>query len=236
MSFVLERLRMDTRRRAVVVRDVQRLTPAYHRVVFEGEELEGFASPGADDHIKIFWGEESREFTPAEVGEGRLAVDFVLHGAGLASTWAQRARPGDGVVIGGPRGSLLVRGEPDWWLLAGDLTALPAIRRRAAEALPGTPVDVIVLADSPDDVQPVESPGDLRVRWVHPAAGAPSGDVTPLIDVLDALPPRAGHGFAFIAAEQSIVKPARELLDARGVPLEHSVVKGYWKRGSEAGH
>ncbi|WP_333783469.1 SIP domain-containing protein [Microbacterium albipurpureum] len=36
----------------------------------------------------------------------------------------------------------------------------------------------------------------------------------------------------FIAAEQSIVKPGRELLLERwGVPADQTVIKGYWKRG-----
>ena len=39
-----------------------------------------------------------------------------------------------------------------------------------------------------------------------------------------------GDGFAFIAAEQSVVAPGRALLTARGVDLERAVVKGYWKR------
>jgi len=253
-TFTLTRQPLELRRRRVRVRETHQVTPAYLRVVFEGSDLAGFSSLAADDHLRIFFppageplpqpdgdgmpaGLRSREYTPfAWDGRGWLAIDFVLHGEGVASTWAQRARPGDEVFIGGPRGSLVMAGAPDWWLLAGDLTALPAIRRHLAAVAPGTPVDVVLLSDDPADLQELTSPGELTVRWVHPVAGSRPGDVTPLLDALRHLPTHPGDGFAFIAAEQAVVAPARAFLTARGVDLERAVVKGYWKRGEAEYH
>ena len=129
-----------------------------------------------------------------------------------------------------PRGSLVLTGEPAWWLLAGDLTALPAIRRHLAAVAPGTPVDVLLVSDDAADEQDLVSPGQLHLRWVHPEPGSRPGEVGVLLDALAQIPARAGDGFAFIAAEQSVVAPGRALLTARGVDLERAVVKGYWKR------
>jgi NADPH-dependent ferric siderophore reductase len=60
---------------------------------------------------------------------GELMIDFVVHGAGPASSWAASAKPGDRLAKGGPRGSRVLAGTPDWCVLAGDETALPAIGR-----------------------------------------------------------------------------------------------------------
>ncbi|MGC3954258.1 MAG: siderophore-interacting protein [Propionicimonas sp.] len=253
-AFTLTRQPLELRRRRVRVRELHQLTPAYRRVVFEGTDLAGFASPAADDHLRIFFppageplpqpegdgmpaGLQSREYTPfAWDGRGWLVIDFVLHGEGVASDWVRQAEVGDEVFIGGPRGSLVMAGAPDWWLLAGDLTALPAIRRHLAAVAPGTPVDVVLLSDDPADEQELSSQGDLNLRWVHPAAGARPGDVAPLLAALQELPHRQGDGFAFIAAEQAVVAPARGYLTARGVELGRAVVKGYWKRGEAEYH
>lgn len=253
-AFSLTRQPLELRRRRVAVRGIEQLTPAYRRVEFVGDDLAGFTSLGADDHLRIFFpqpgeplpptptegmpaGLSSREYTPvAWDGVGRLSIDFVLHGTGLASTWATGATVGDEVFIGGPRGSMVMDGTPQWWLLAGDLTALPAIRRHLAAVAPGVPVDVLLLSDDPADEQQLSSPGELTVRWIRPDGGAPTGDVAPLLAGLAATPTREGDGFAFIAAEQAVVAPAREFLTARGVDLTRAVVKGYWKRGEAEYH
>lgn len=253
-AFTLTRQPNELRRRRVRVRDIHQITPAYRRVVLEGPDLAGFTSPGSDDHLRIFFppagqplpeptddgmpaGLESREYTPfAWDGRSWLALDFVLHGHGLASAWAQSARPGDEVFLGGPRGSLVMDGSPDWWLLAGDLTALPAIRRHLAAVPAGTPVDVVLLSNDPADEQELTSAGDLNLAWVHPSPGSAPGDVTALLEALAGLPAREGDGFAFIAAEQAVVSPARAYLIERGVDLERAVVKGYWKRGTSEYH
>ncbi|MDQ7992466.1 MAG: siderophore-interacting protein [Propionicimonas sp.] len=253
-AFSLTRQPLEVRRRRVRVARIERITPAYRRVEFAGDDLAGFDSPGADDHVRIFFpppgeplppapddglpaGLASREYTPVEWdGAGRLTVDFVLHGEGVATDWAASAGVGDEVFLGGPRGSLVMTGSPAWWLLAGDLSALPAIRRHLRAVPPGTPVDVVLLSDDPADEQEASSPGDLGLAWVHPAAGAPVGDVTPLLEALAGLPRRDGDGFAFVAAEQTLVAPARELLAARGIDLQRAVVKGYWKRGEAEYH
>jgi len=240
MPFTLTRVPLEPRRRRITVRAVEDLGPHYRRVTFEGADLLGFDSPGADDHIRIFLpppggrlpasleGIElaSREFTPAAFDGERLAIDFVLHGGGAASDWAERAGPGDEVLVGGPRGSMRIEGRPDWWLLAGDLTALPAIRRFLGDVPAEAAVDVIVLAEDPADERALGPVGGRRVAWVRSLDG--------LVAALDEAPARAGEGFAFIAAEQGVVKPARAWLERRGVGPDHAVVKGYWREGLTA--
>lgn len=242
----LVRAELQHRPRAVRVIEVTDLTPTYRRITMAGD-FSDFASLGADDHLRLFVvpadavldedpdvrlaqlrEHPSREFTPVAWDAGSLTLDFVLHGEGPASTWAATAVPGSLAATGGPRGSLVIEGAPDWWLLAGDRTALPAIRRYLGLVAPGTPVDVLLIAEDPADEQSLESAGELTVTWCRSQAE--------LVESLPAVPAREGEGFAFIAAEQSIVKSGREFLAARGHSLERAVVKGYWKRDGAEDH
>jgi len=242
MPFALSRLPLEPRRRRIAVRTVEDpgVAPNYRRVVFEGTELAGFDSPGADDHIRIFLpraGETlpadvdaaalaSREFTPAAYGPDTLTIDFVLHGTGPASEWAGAARPGDEILVGGPRGSMVIDGDPDWWLLAGDLTALPAMRRLLALAPESVPVEAIVLAEDANADPGFGERADLRSHVVH--------SLDELLARLRAAQLPEGEGFAFVAAEQAVVGPAREILTHKGVDLAKASVKGYWRRGLSA--
>ena len=241
MNFSLSRTPLTNGPRRVRVRRVENLTPTYRRIALEGD-FAGFDSLGADDHLRLFFAPAelevtelsqlgdvpSREYTPVSWGPDELVLDFVVHGEGPGSAWAEAATPGAGAMVGGPRGSQVIEGRPDHWLLAGDRTALPAIRRFAAQPEAGVPVEVIAIAHDPADEQEVASAGELRTTWVR--------DLPALLEALAAVPRRDGDGFAFVAAEQSVVKPARAALVELGFDLERSVVKGYWKRNEAEYH
>ncbi|GGK87543.1 siderophore-interacting protein [Sphaerisporangium melleum] len=119
-----------------------------------------------------------RTYTAGAVRHGarELDVEFVLHGAtGPASRWAETARPGDPLVVIGP--DARHRGEAggrEWspppdatrLLLAGDETAVPAIRA-IAESLPAH-VYAEVILEVPDhaDGRPLLVPPGVRVTWL----------------------------------------------------------------------
>ncbi len=118
-------------------------------------------------------------------GEGiekRLYVDFVLHpGAhGPGSDWAGAAKPGDEILVAGPKlgepygGIEWLPGDATRLLLVGDETAVPAI----VSILESLPVDATGSAflEVPvaGDVQEVSAPEGLQVSWL-PREGAPVG-------------------------------------------------------------
>lgn len=244
-GFSIERRRLDLRFRSVTLAAREWLAPNYVRVRLAGADLEGFDSLGADDHMRLFFApgptsdvEElraspSREYTPLAWGEDWLDVEFAVHGdEGVAAPWAASAPLGSFVGVGGPRGSAVISGEPGAWLLAGDETTIPAIRRFAA-LIPGdAPARIVIEVVSPDHEVAV----DASVEWLH-RGDAPAGSA--LIAFLDGLGESDIVGddpFCFIAAEQSIVKPGRALLERWGVEPSKAVVKGYWKRGEAEYH
>jgi ferric-chelate reductase (NADPH) len=132
--------------------------------VLGGEALEGFVStaltttpsffpePGAAftppqvTEEGINWGEgvrpATRDYTPLYDAERHeLAYDFFIHDGGIASRWALEAKVGDKLVIGGPRGSLVVPEDYAWQLYVCDESGMPALRRRllGLRQLPVTP-------------------------------------------------------------------------------------------------
>lgn len=133
-----------------------------------------------------------RTYTARErLGTGadtRLEVDVVVHddadaaASGPGATWALQARVGDRALVLAPRAGHAFGGI-EWdpldarrVLLAGDETALPAIRgilRDLPDDARGTAVvEVPTGADVPDDVV---APGGVDVHWL-PRDGGPRGD------------------------------------------------------------
>ena len=63
-----------------------------------------------------------------DAADQAITLDFADHGnAGPASTWANVAEPGDPMTIRGPGETKLAAANADWHLLAGDMSALPAL-------------------------------------------------------------------------------------------------------------
>ncbi|WES64213.1 siderophore-interacting protein [Microbacter sp. GSS18] len=249
-AFSLERRMLELRFRSVRLAAREMLTPSYVRIRLEGDELHGFQSLGADDHIRVFFpdGEvdsieqlraaPSREYTPLEWGDDWLDLEFAIHGdEGVAAPWAATAPLGSPAGVGGPRGSKVLTGRPAAWFLAGDETAVPAIRRWAglmdADAVGRILVEV---ADRRHEL-PIEAPSGVEMVQVHRGLRPSGAALIDRIDALGADDRPDGSVLGFVAAESAIVKPARALLlDRWGLSLEQISVRGYWKRGETEYH
>ncbi|WP_448390227.1 siderophore-interacting protein [Microbacterium aurum] len=251
-SFTLSRTGLELRFRQVHLAARQWLTADYVRIRLEGADLRGFTSLGSDDHIRVFFPDTppasveelraapSREYTPLawDADEGWLDLEFAIHGdQGVAAPWAATAEIGAIAGVGGPRGSMLMTGRPDGWLLAGDETAVPAMRRFThlmdADAVGRILVEV---ADG-DHELPLDAPAGVVVEQVHRAGAAAGTALAARLDALTAADRPAGDVFGFVAAEQAIVTHGRALLlDRWGLDTDHVVVKGYWKRGTDEYH
>ncbi|QOC24449.1 MULTISPECIES: siderophore-interacting protein [Microbacterium] len=263
-AFRLERRPLELRFRRAQLTARQWLTPAYVRVRVSGADLRGFDSPGADDHLRLFFPDAppasleelraapSREYTPLawDAEEGWLDIEFALHGAengadngadggdnGVAAAWARDAEPGAAIGVGGPRGSMVLTGRPDGWLLAGDETAVPAMRR-FAHLMDADAVGRILVETSDEAHElPISAPPGVIVEQVHRGGTAAGVALAHRLDALGAADRPAGDVFGFVAAEQGIVRPGRALLVERwGLPADRIVVKGYWKRGESEYH
>lgn len=247
-----------TARRATVLR-VQRVAPPIVRVTVSGPEFGDFTSAGPADHVRVFFpdaatgelvaptpapaGEDgivrpdratiSRDFTPLPRAVGariELDLDFFVHpDPGPASSWAESARPGDELVVVGPRGSRRAPQNIDALLLICDETSLPSVTRWVRDVPFGTRIDVIAA---------VHGAGE----WVAEYIGAAPGVHVEVVaadssggTVLAALERRGEIGagtYVWAAGEASALVPVRRHL-RRGLalPAAQAQVSGYWRRG-----
>jgi NADPH-dependent ferric siderophore reductase len=232
---VLDRQRLESVRRNITVENVRLLTPRMLRVTFGGDELAGFISPSPDDHIKIFFstpggGEEKRDYTPRrfDAKARLLSIDFALHEGGAASEWARQAKPGDRLVIGGPRGSTVISAPGAWWLLIGDETALPSVSRRIEEMASGTQVITLMAVTGCEDELPFATKADLTAHWVH-RPEAQAAEPGPVLKAASELKLPAGDGFIWIAAETEVSRAVRDyFVDTLRHPPEWIKASSYW--------
>lgn len=254
----IQRLRHTLRFRLIEVIATERLSPHMARITFGGPDLDGFYSPGFDDHVKLFFpaagqaepvlptlGERgisfpegvvppvARDFTPRsfDAAAGRLVIDFALHDTGPATQWARAAKPGQKIGLGGPRGSMILPMDYDWHLLVADATALPALARRLEELPATTPVLALIEVEGPADELALTASAAARITWVHSQDGA-----DPLLAALAEASFPEGAYFAWVACESTTAKRLREALIARGASPKQIRASGYWRRGAVATH
>ncbi|NRF71540.1 siderophore-interacting protein [Aquincola sp. S2] len=234
----VQRVRHETRRRQLLVKRVEDLSPGLRRITLSGDELAGFVSASFDDHVKLIFdagdGAERpavmRDYTPRrhDAAAGELDIVFALHGDGPAAAWATQAAPGQPLVVAGPRGSFVIPLDYDWHLLAGDETALPAIARRLEELPAGARV-IVLLAVAPEDRRPLASAANVTLQWLD--------DDAALLAAVRALELPAGEGYAWCAGEAALMAELRRVLvDGKGHDKQAIRAAAYWKRGAIAHH
>ena len=257
------RIRHEAKRRRLTVIRVGRLAPTMVRVALAGAELQGFTSLGFDDHVKLFFpvrpdsgastapareGAESdsdaaapamRDFTPRryDADAGELWIDFFLHDAGPAASWAGQAAPGQELSVGGPRGSFVVSMQGiDAHLFIGDETALPAIGRRLEELPAG--VDALAIVDTEERAcgYPLKSRAELKIVRVS-RKGHAASPADRMIDALRNITFPSGPCFIWAAAESHTARAIRRHLTAeRGLDKRWIKAAAYWRRGATGVH
>ncbi|MFJ3498682.1 SIP domain-containing protein [Streptomyces sp. NPDC086091] len=229
---------------------------AFHK---DGLDLPELSTEGFDDHVKFFfaedgadtpvlpgqnvssldWPEDARpltkDYTPVrhDSERGEIDFDFVKHAGGVASTWAQTARPGDVTWIAGPKMSHRHPEGADWLLVIGDETALPAIGRWLAEMPAGTVAHVFVEVGEDSHRQELPTAADAHITWLV-RHGAPAGTTTLLEDAVRAMDWPEGRPFVWAAGESVTLKGIRRHLRVdREVPREQTHITGYWRRAEQ---
>ena len=258
---IMQRVRHEFRSRHVQLLAREQISPGFIRLTLGGPELEGFVSAGFDDHTKLILpqagldkpnlpqmvdgrphidGERPtmRDYTPQQFDPQALTlvIDFALHDAGPATTWAAQAQVGQVLGVGGPRGSFILPTDFDGHLLIGDDTAIPAIARRLAELPAGAPALVLIEVDGPEDEHTLASAAQTTVVWVH-RRGQPHGQQPLLLERLRSLDLPPGDIHAWVGCETHTAKALRaHLVGERGVQPQWTKAAGYWRQGSVATH
>ncbi|OON41994.1 NADPH-dependent ferric siderophore reductase [Izhakiella australiensis] len=251
-----QRVRNELAFRRITVKDKVQLASSFYRLTFSGDALAGFSSRGFDDHIKLFfpdaqsgvllmptvsdggvvWPEgprpAMRDYTPLtfDAQNNLLTLDFYIHAHGVASDWAAAAQPGDTLVIGGPRGSLVVPTGYSKQIYVCDETGLPAMQRRLHD-LAASPasrqLSLYAFTDAAVGEAYLETELPLARHWL--GSGAMHGAaLEKLLTVLQAQAPGEDY-FIWMTGEGAAVKMLADALLAT-TPIEKDRLRAvaYW--------
>lgn len=181
----------------------------------------------------------------ADVNE--LDIEFVMHPTSThkipgthktdshsspAASWASSAKPGDWIGIAGPGGPDPLLAPAAWQLLAGDLTALPAIAA-LLENLPASAQGfAFIESDDAQDQLELIHPTGVVVCWL---VRATDGSEVLLEAIKRIAPPlNATSIAAFIAGENNAVVSIRDYLRATyGLNKRNLYAVPYWRRGQD---
>ena len=241
----------------VEVASVTHVTPRLVSVRVTAEDLSRFAEAAPTAHIKVFlpapgqdvptmpimtpegrvWPEDQlrptvRTYTPRayDPDTNTLEVQFLLHGEGPASEWAQNAARGDKLAIGGPGGRFNADPSVARWWIAGDESALPAVGTLLDSLPASASAEVHLEVEGPEDEIPLTSAAPVTVVWHHRRSGDAFG--TALYDAAaEATITEDTH--VWVACEASMVRRIRSLMLADNeVPVSRLVTRGYWRIGA----
>lgn len=218
-----------------------------------GRQHPAFESPGPDDHVKLFlpdpdtgalslpvqgegrlhWPESppalSREYTPRgfDPASGVLHFDFVLHGHGVAGTWAAQVQVGQVLHLGGPRVSMLLP-HADAYLLIGDETALPAIANWLEMLPDDAQVTAHILIEDDSARIDLRRPKAAQVHW-HVVDAT---DAQAMVRLLGRVPPRGTYIWA--GGERAAITALRTHLDGADLDRDQVDLSNYWTLGEAA--
>ena len=249
--------REPPRFRHVEVAGIEDASPRLIRVTLTGSDLEGFTvqdpaasvrvllpPPGERELVMPEWnGNEFllpggdrptiRTFTPRRVDPAnrRLDIEIVVHGEGVASTWARAAEPGHAAAVSGPGRGYEVDTRAAAFLLAGDETAIPAMSQLLEVLPPETAVQVHVEAAAPEARLPMPDHPHAAIDWHDLPPGRPPGDA--LVEAVQAEEILPGTRVWAAGEAAAVQRIRRHLFEERGLSRSDATVRGYWKRGTD---
>lgn len=230
----------------LTVLDSQRISPSMHQVTIGGPDLDHFPSGQAGGYFKLILepGSEGkkalmRTYTIRRQRERELDVLFALHGgnaAGPATSWALDAKHGDPMTIRGPGAPKPLPPRFDFYLIAGDMAALPAISANLEQMDRRAKGVAVLEIQHEDDAVAIDAPEGIELRYlINPLPGTRP---TLLSDALRQVERPAGTLAAWAACEFSGMRQLRGFLrDELGLTPHELYISSYWKHGlSETEH
>lgn len=236
---------------------IQDLSPHLRRIVLAGESLHDFPIDCLGAHIKlmlpqahqsdpvlptldgdkIVWPEPHlkpilRTYTVAAFDPvlNLLSVDFVMHGDnGPASKWAHHAEVGSSIGLAGPGGPDLFQANADWFVLAGDLSALAAIRAVLSQLPKDARGYTFIEVDNLLEHQSLPHPTHMHISWLN-RKHSPAGRSQLLLQAIQNMPWLEGQASVTIAGESAQVVLIRDYLRMdKNISRDMMYAVPYWK-------
>ncbi len=156
-------------------------------------------------------------------------VDFVVHETGPASMWAVNCQLHDVMYIAGPGKKKLVDLSADWFLILGDMTALPAISVNLSNLPADAKGYAVIEVMSEEDIQPLAVPADFQLIWL---VNTQFSDSTTLLNKVKSLELPSGTPSIWAACEFDAVAKLRDYFyQTLNISKRNVYASSYWKRG-----
>lgn len=232
--------------RLLTVSSVSRLTPSMQRIVLTGDELKDFPDVAPGAYVKLMFDFDNqpatvapqslndvqlRTYTVRHIKGVALTLDMALHGhsseSGPASHWAEHAQPGDQILVGGPGTTKGIADPHSYLVMAGDITALPAIASHL-EALPDSASGQVVISiPHARDQQTLVKPAGIDIIW-H----IEENSVSTLSDTVSQISLPDSPVCAWAACEFSNMRQLRKLFRQQWNLAHESIyISSYWRQG-----
>jgi NADPH-dependent ferric siderophore reductase len=228
--------------RTLTVAGIQQISKNLRRITLSGDDLASFPANETGGYVKFMFHDEQyvnplvRTYTVrnTRLQDLEIDVDFALHEhGGPAAQWAMTAQLGAEIQVGGPGPKKNVELDADWYLLIGDMTALPAISvnlEYLAEQRPDAKGYAILEIVSEDDIHDLVKPQDIEVKWiVNPKPGE---QPELLLDAARSINWLDGKVGVWTACEFSSMKQFRQFyLKEKQLNRKEIYISSYWKHG-----
>lgn len=209
------------------------------RVTLGGSGLADFPAGQEGGYLKLLLGEEEngkrivRTYTIRNQREDELDIDFALHGgeaAGPATQWSLSAELGSVIPVGGPGPAKPLPPGHDFYLVAGDMTALPALGVNLAALAPDARGFAVIEIQNEADRLDLQKPDGVEVRWLINREPGSQPDL--LAGELREIDLPDGKIAAWAACEFSSMQELRTFFrDVLGLSGPSLYVSSYWKAG-----
>lgn len=213
------------------------------RITLGGDALKDFPDGQESAYIKLLFPQGSderplmRTYTIRQQRSNEIDVDFVMHEEhGPASAWASSAEPGDTILVAGPGARKLISQDGDWYFLAADMTALPALSVNLEQLPADARGHAVIEVRDEADIQSLTHPRGLKLHWIISPEPDPEG--RPLLEKAKSLADWPGTPSIWAACEFGSMRSLRQYFrHTYEVPKSRFYVSSYWKIGqTEDGH
>jgi len=222
----------------VDVESAENLTERLRRIVFSGFRFDGRPAPAS--HLPLWFNNPNidrvdrrvpkRTFTPRHVdtAQGHMAIDFVLHGSGLACEWALAAEQGRTIWAGAVRGGYEPPPDASFLVLIGDESAIPAIGTILEAAPAHVRTCVILEVVDEFDERPISDARPVDPIWLHRGRDTGQTGQSTLNLLRELSVPH--DAYWWIAGEREAIRAMRDVLvDQRSVPKDRYSINAYWR-------
>ena len=235
--------------RTLTVKSVANITPNMRRVTLQSDPSDNFPPDSEGAFMKLLFKQKDnakatmRTYTLSQQRSAlnEVDIDFMIHTGddgithGVAAPWSLTAEAGDAISLFGPGPAKYINPDADYFLLAADMTALPALSANLKLLSDDAKGKAFIEVLSGSDKQDLPKPENVELIWV--INDEPGSDESPLFHAIKDSDWRSdsqdGKRSVWSACEFKTMRKIRHYLKVDcEIERSHLYISSYWKKGN----